>query len=195
MWECENDFTLNKFSNYLIFKFPHSTIFPSFAPMHIKKQVHISSNDFARLTLHLVYQKKLVKFTILLGILSFAQLLTSYFLENPIDILNKISIIGVMIATGLPTLTWMGSKMNYNNNQNALSNITYEFSQQGIRMTGSDFQSSNTWKEIYGASVNKRWFVIWRNTQVANPIPTELFSDEELQQLRAVFKKQGVKVW
>lgn len=162
--------------------------------MYIKKKVNISSSDFARLTLHLVYMKRFAKFTIYLGIASIIQLIISNFQESPNDILVKVSIVGIMISTGIPTLTWMGSKMNYKNNIDTLTDVTYEFSDQGLRLIGKDFSSSDKWKDIHSINISKKWIVIWRNSQVANPVPADVFDPEEISQLKTSFQKSKVLI-
>ena len=138
--------------------------------------------------------KKFAKFTIYLGIASLVQFIISNFQENPNDVLVKISIVGIMISTGMPTLTWMGSKMNYKSNVDTLSDVTYEFSDQGIRLSGKEFSSSSAWKDIHSVNISKKWLVIWRNGQVANPVPIEVFSSQELEQLKTSFQKSKVLV-
>lgn len=71
--------------------------------------------------------------------------------------------------------------------------IAYNFTDTHLGISGESFNSEMTWNKIYKVTQTKSWLLIWQNRQMANAIPLNLVSAEQLAALKEILTKNNTK--
>jgi YcxB-like protein len=66
--------------------------------------------------------------------------------------------------------------------------IEYELSNETLKLTGETFNAEMRWDKAHKIQEVKDWFLIYQSTKTAILIPKINFSEEQIQQLRNIFK-------
>ena len=133
----------------------------------------------------LTYKKPAIIFITFIGIamltLSIAHFLGLYDAGGPpyYQLVFGLLVIGV-----LPFSVYRSANKNYNSNQRLTEVITYEFDHERVRIEGESFNSELTWPKTHKVLELKDWVLIYQNKLVANVIPKESFSSQQLTEFR-----------
>ena len=161
--------------------------------MYMKIRSKISFSDYLKLCYTLTYKNRanIVVSLIALSILLFS---LQYFFTGRPALLGRGPIISLLIFVGLftliqtPLLVYFAAKKNYQTSQKIRDEIEYEFTKERFAMTGNSFTSEMGWDTIYKIHELDRWFLIYQNGMVANPISKRDLSAEQVDSLRQLFR-------
>ncbi|MDB4292350.1 YcxB family protein [Maribacter sp.] len=81
------------------------------------------------------------------------------------------------------------TKRNFYSNQMLQEEITYEFIDDRIKMTGASFKTEMTWSKVHKVQEVKDWFLIYQSKQLMNLIPKQALGDK-LEEFGALIKSQ-----
>jgi len=84
---------------------------------------------------------------------------------------------GLFMVLGLPFSVYRSAKKGFSSNGRLQEPIVYEFTEDGIRISGTSFQSQLDWEKTYKVVELKDWILIYQNKLVANVIPKDSFGD------------------
>jgi hypothetical protein len=119
---------------------------------------------------------------IFLTIIGLIMLITAilYFLGVPIPFDNAPYfplIFGFFIIL-LPYFLYRNSKKNFSSHARLHEEITYEFTEEKISITGETFKSEMDWTKLYKIEEMSNWILIYQNRIIANVIPKDSFGDK-----------------
>ena len=98
----------------------------------------------------------------------------------------------ILILALNPLGVYMTAKRSFNNIKTNGETIEYHFEDNGLLTKGETFSMESTWDTIYKITQTKNWIFIWRNRQVANPIPKTAVSEDELKELKIILDRNHV---
>lgn len=101
-------------------------------------------------------------------------------------------IIGFMFIIIFPLMTYLNARKMFSSSGRLQEEITYEFSDDRIKITGETFKSEMDWTKTYKVLELNDWILIYQNRIVANVIPKELFGDN-LNEFKAMIKSKNIK--
>lgn len=93
-------------------------------------------------------------------------------------------IFGLFMTVVLPYSIYRSATKNFDSNQRLSEEITYEFDHELIHIKGESFQAELTWPKSYKVLELNSWILIYQNKLVANIIPKDSFSTEQLIEFR-----------
>jgi len=96
--------------------------------------------------------------------------------------------IGLAISIYFPVSVYFRSKRMYKSNARLQETITYEFSGDRLIIQGESFTSDRDLNKVYRIEEFGKWFLIYENTNVANIIPKESLTTDEINELRTIFR-------
>lgn len=109
-------------------------------------------------------------------------------------LINEASLRGVVAAV-LPLLLlgviiyfsfrW-GLNWSYKSNPRVREPISYQMDSDRLAIYGASFQSEMSWDRILKISKTRHWVLLWHGTAVANAIPLECFSEQQLLELKEI---------
>jgi hypothetical protein len=91
-----------------------------------------------------------------------------------------------------PIITYINSKKMFSSSVRLQEEITYEFTNDKIKITGETFNSEMDWAKTYKVLELKEWILIYQNKMIANVIPKELFGDN-LQEFKVKVQNNNIK--
>lgn len=71
--------------------------------------------------------------------------------------------------------------------------ITYEISEEKVIQKGEDFESEFTWSSLFKVKEIKNWFVLYHSSHGVNLIPKNSMNKDQIQELREIILRNGVK--
>jgi hypothetical protein len=98
----------------------------------------------------------------------------------------------ILILALNPLSVYMTAKRSFRSIKTNGETIEYHFEDSGLLTKGETFSMESTWDTIYKVTQTKNWIMIWRNRQVANPIPKTAVSEAELIELKQILDRNGV---
>ena len=98
----------------------------------------------------------------------------------------------ILILALNPLSVYMTAKRSFNNIKTNGETIEYHFEDNGLLTKGETFSMESTWDSIYKVTQTKHWIMIWRNRQVANPIPKTSVSEGELSELKHLLDRNNI---
>jgi hypothetical protein len=98
----------------------------------------------------------------------------------------------ILILALNPLSVYMTAKRSFRSIKTNGETIEYHFEDSGLLTKGETFSMESTWDTIYKVTQTKNWIMIWRNRQVANPIPKTAVSETELIELKQILDRNGV---
>ena len=126
-------------------------------------------------------------FSLLFGILSFTGL-SPFFPSDYVQLG-----FGFMLVVVYPFIIYTTAKRNFASQARIQERITYEFTDNTIKITGESFNSELTWEKTYKVLELKDWILIYQNRLVANIIPKEAFGDKLDEFKSLVRSKSSIK--
>ena|SRR5690554_2135107 len=159
----------------------------------MKIETNIEFKDYVKLMYNLTYRRPGMKIASKMGIFLFAFTIM-YF----IGIVESTEFpwlpiaFSVLIIFGMPLSVYYSAKKNYNTHARLQEKITYEISDELIKITGESFNSEMSWDKTYKVLELKNWFLFYQNKLVANIIPKE-FVGNQTKELREIIKRQNIK--
>ena len=97
-------------------------------------------------------------------------------------------IFGLFVTGFLPFSVYRSATKNYTSNQRLSEVIMYEFDIEQIRIKGESFNSELTWPKTHRVLELNDWILIYQNKLVANIIPKDSFSSEQLAEFKQLVK-------
>lgn len=95
-------------------------------------------------------------------------------------------IYGLVLTVGIPFLTYLSARKGFKSNERLHEQITYEFTEESVKVTGESFSSEFTWAKTNRVKELKEWILIYQNKIIAHIIPKKSFSPEELNTFKAL---------
>lgn len=110
------------------------------------------------------------------------------------DIFSLIYIVVVLlILIWMPIRTRKKIKMDFESNKSIQEEITYEFSNEKIEITGETFHSEVSWTTVFKINESKDWFMIYNGNNVVNLVPKKNFTQQQKQDLRTLITSHNIK--
>lgn len=155
--------------------------------VNITIKTRVSLNDFVKVNYYFYYSK--LKNKIMTGI-GIGMILLNIFTQGEYSIISYMQLFfGLYLTVGVPILTYLSAKKNYNTNARLKETIEYNFDNENIIVTGESFNSKLTWEKVYKITESKDWVLIWQNKLIANIIPKRDFKIGELETLKGIVKQ------
>lgn len=156
--------------------------------MKIQIESKLEFKPYLKLMYQLSYRKWSMIFTLVMGLLMLLIAIGKVTGYNGID--EEVPIFELsfssFILIGLPFLIYYQSKRNFISNGRLQERISYGFDKEKIEIKGETFSSSVTWEKTYKVKELNAWMLIYQNRQVANIIPKESFSEQELIDFKTI---------
>jgi YcxB-like protein len=151
----------------------------------------LSERDFINASLVLLYTKTSTK--VITGIFAlFFAIETLTLASRHTNSFFQI-IYPLLLLVFPPGTTYFAAKRAFAANKANGEAIEYDFEEAGISTKGETFNGQASWDTIYKVTQTKNWILIWRDRQVANPIPKKDISDEQAVTLKEILDKNNVK--
>jgi len=155
----------------------------------IRVESKIELKNYINLMYRLTYKKPMIIFITFIGtvmlIISIMHFLGLYNAGGP----PYFQLIFGLFVTGfLPFSVYRSATKSYTSNLRLSEGITYEFDSDLIRIKGDSFNSELTWPKTYKVLELNDWILIYQNKLVANVIPKNSFSSEQLTEFRQLVK-------
>lgn len=99
----------------------------------------------------------------------------------------------VYVSCVIPLMVYVRTRKYYESNKNLHKPITYEFTDNGIELSGEDISSRYLWENVYQVRESKNMFYIYQSKAIANLLPKRYFSAEEIVEFRDLVKRKGIK--
>lgn len=87
-------------------------------------------------------------------------------------------IFGLFTVVVIPFSIYRNAKNTFASHGRLHENITYEFTDNLIKITGESFTVEESWEKTYRILELNSWMLIYQNKHVANVIPKEAFGDQ-----------------
>ena len=100
--------------------------------------------------------------------------------------------LGFFIVFIIPILVFYSAKRNFNSNGRLQEKITYDFTEETIKITGETFNSEMDWSKIYRIKELKNWVLIYQSKLIMNIIYKESFG-KDIEEFRELVIKKNVK--
>lgn len=163
--------------------------------MHITVESKLTFNDYLKLMYVLTYRKSLIVIITTVGVLSLIMSLL-YFggVKMPYDGPPYSQLVfGILIVFLFPASVYVSAKKMFASSARLQEHITYEFTEDLIRVTGESFKSEMNWEKIYKIVELKSWFLIYQNKSVANLISKTTLGDQQGAFKKLIQSKLNVK--
>lgn len=152
-------------------------------------------SEFARNTLRIFFYRGMGRFLLLLAagmiLFSLVRLVLTLFGYGEPGV--YVLVAGIGLLTLLPALIYRKASMTYESNPAINQPMTYTFTEEGIETSGPNIASKLHWEQLDTvAEIRQAIFIYYTNT-IANPIPKHNFTEEQLEQLRALVEAAPVK--
>jgi hypothetical protein len=166
------------------------TVQPKYRYMKIETKLDFKS--YVKLMYTLTYRREVIILFSILGL--------CFFLFLGLVILGSIKVSNVslfplfflfVVLFGIPILVYYSAKKNFQTHARLQEKITYEITDDFIKITGESFKSHMTWNKTYKVLEIKDWFLFYENKLIANIIPKE-FIGKQIPELRDIVKRQQV---
>jgi hypothetical protein len=154
----------------------------------------MTKKDYRNLMLLITYSRPMTIFITIIAVFSFVPSIL-YLLGAKLPFNNPPyaqMIFGVVIIFILPFMIVRGANKAYESHLRLQEKMIYDFTQEGIKITGESFKSEMNWTKVYKVKERKNWILIYQSQQVANIIKKESLGDN-LIEFRELVKKQGIK--
>ena len=154
-------------------------------------KTRFTGKEYAALMLSLIYRRPFVIFLSALGLYSLIILvLYCVGIRLPFVTYDNLSIpCGLAIAIPLfPLLGYRQFIKTFNSNKLLAEEITYEFTNDLIKSSGSSFQSEREWTSTRKVRELKGWFMIYQSDTIASLIPKKCMTDEQVIELRNIIR-------
>ncbi len=76
---------------------------------------------------------------------------------------------------------------NYYSTKLLQESVTYEFTEEKMKITGESFTSESEISSLYKIEELNNWFLIYTNRQIANLIPKKNLTENEVLEIRSIF--------
>ncbi|PHS10002.1 MAG: hypothetical protein COA88_02945 [Kordia sp.] len=161
----------------------------------IKITTQLTEKDYLRYVFKLAYSKV---GRILLTIVGLIMLLSSiaYYLSSFMQSISEDTpyiplFLGFFIVVGLPVIQYFETKKTFNTHQNLKEEMTYEFTDDLIKITGGSFKSEMQWDKLYKVKELKEWVLLYHSKAVANIIPKRDL-ESQITEFRELVRKQDI---
>ena len=148
----------------------------------------IQFEEYCSLMFMLTFRKATTIISALLGLFSITMgilILSDYYGGNN-DGLFPLSI-GIYIAFIRPIFVYRLFHKNYYSTKLLQESVTYEFTEEKMKITGESFTSESEISSLYKIEELNNWFLIYTNRQIANLIPKKNLTENEVLEIRSIF--------
>lgn len=159
--------------------------------MIIKTKIQLK--DYIKLIYILTYRKWTMVFILAMGLFNFIFCVLYIFgtiTSTEFPILPFA--FSAIILFVLPISIYYSSSKNYNTHSRLQEEVTYEISDEEIKISGDSFTTEMTWEKTYKVLELNDWFLIYQNKMVANIIPKDSIG-ESIIELRNIVKEKKIK--
>ncbi len=142
----------------------------------------------------LYYRKATTIISTILGLMSiiFGILLLSNIFGSYNDGLVPFCL-GIYIVFIRPIFVYRLYRKNFYSTKPLQENITYEFTEEKMKITGESFSSELQMNSLYKIKELNNWFLIYTNRQVANLVPKKNLTENEVLAIRSIlYKTKGI---
>lgn len=163
--------------------------------MNIKTESQFDLSGYVRMAFAMVYQNWAVKVMTLLGV-PIGVLLLLIFFSNPssLDSPPYLMLVFPVFILAFPLLVYYGARKNFKTNARLKERMSYEFTNEGLRITGQSFESNLSWDGVHRLVEAKKWILVYESASLAIPIPKSAFTPDQLSEFKEFLKSQdGIK--
>jgi len=162
----------------------------------MKINFKIDHEEFFKLMYALTYRRGWIIFITVVGIL---MLLLSIFHFLGFYQMSTTPVFqlffGFYVLIFIPLSVYFSAKRIFNSNKRLQENMTYEFFDQKMKITGESFNSELDLTKSYKIQEIRNWFLIYQSRQVANFIPKGNLSSDQINNMRFFFRQiRGIQV-
>ncbi|OCX50274.1 hypothetical protein BEL04_23480 [Mucilaginibacter sp. PPCGB 2223] len=153
--------------------------------------------EFRKLNFKILYAKKWVviisAFAVLFILASIIMNMVHYYTILDSDYYS-FGVILVTMAITLPVTILLIAKRSFKSNLMVQELIAYEFSDEGVKVKGESFSSDYKWSKLHKVAITNDWLLLYPSKMLAIFVKTNEVSAENLEQLKHLFKAQGIKI-
>jgi len=160
----------------------------------MKIETKLDFKRYLKLTYVLLYRKPVMIFLTICGLLMFI-LSILYFLGSKslfADPPYFQVVFGLFVIALLPFSIYKSARKNFSSHGRLQEKITYEFTDEKIKLIGESFNSEMSWDKTYKILELKNWILIYQNRQAINILPKDSFG-ENLTEFKALVKSKNIK--
>lgn len=124
----------------------------------------------------------------------------TFILFNNIDLILSFDIFSLiyvlvvlLIIIWTPIKTRQKIKNDFESNKSLQEEITYQFSNEKIEITGETFHSEVSWTTVFKVIELKDWFMIYQGNNAVNLVPKKNFTQQQKHELRNLISYLNIK--
>ncbi|PXY02765.1 hypothetical protein DF185_01340 [Marinifilum breve] len=153
-------------------------------------ETKIEFKKYVKLMYQLTYKKPSIIFISIVGIFLLV-LSIQYFIgiNTTTDQPPYVQLFIGLIVLFIPYSVYRSSKRSFKTNSRLQETITYEFTQDKIRIKGESFDSVMDWTKLHKIVEMKDWILLYQNKLTFNLIPKISFG-KKIEEFRSLAKGQ-----
>jgi hypothetical protein len=152
----------------------------------------LTEQDFIRANFLLFYSKTSTRVISVLFLFPLVINILLFILADKAKVSPGQIILSALICGILPGIIYFASKRGFKRNK-INEPIDYQFDEDYVSMKGDSFESKYAWQKVYKVTETKNWLMIWHNSQVANPIHKRYLLPSELDTIKDLVHRKGLK--
>ena len=161
----------------------------------MKIKTKILFEDYLRLSYQMTYRNPWVIFLSCIGLIMFIGSIMYFvgFKTFSDEAPYFHFIFGIFIVIVLPISIYYGTRKNFRSNKCLHENITYEITDDKLKVVGESFNSELSWDKMYKITEYWKWILIFQNRNAAFLIPKRGFGKELLVFKELIINKTHIK--
>jgi hypothetical protein len=153
----------------------------------------LSLEDFVKANYALFFQKGVIKFIFFMAMVWIISPFVFYAADISKEIEWTQAIVGIVFPTFLLVSINISARKNYNTNKRVGESVTYEFSDESLKITAETSNANIPWDKLYKVTQTKNWLLIWQSGQLANIIPKRDTNTADLAIIKSIVQQNNVK--
>ncbi|RYU91944.1 YcxB family protein [Mucilaginibacter terrigena] len=156
----------------------------------------ITFKEYLKLMYYLTYRKGWTIYVSIIGLVMFITGILSLLNISDLQADPTFALFfGAFAVIFLPISIYFSAKKNFSSNKRLQEEIEFEFAGDKMTVKGSSFSSELGLNEVFKIEEIKQWFLIYQSKQTANFISKANLSEQQINELRGIFKGlTGVKI-
>lgn len=162
----------------------------------IEIHTKLELKDYLKLSRTLMFRRGIVIVFMIIGVYAIAvSLITRLWFPQTFHNSGGLYtlLLGVFILLSYPVINYFNSKKIFNSHARLKEEITYQFTDENIKIAGESFSGEKTWDKVYKILELKDWILIYENKFVATILKKASFSSEQLQAFKNLVKSKNIK--
>jgi hypothetical protein len=158
----------------------------------MKITIKVTYQDYRHLMFFLNYRKRTSVYVLVLGLIMLIVTFL-YFFGSPLikDMPVIQACVAVMCLVMIPLSLLRNINKNFYGNQVIQEQMQYDFTKQGLIVTGESFTRDLSWADVYEISELKYWFLVYNGPRSFYILPKKHMNSDQVTELHNFFRLLG----